>query len=138
MKNIIRGLLILMMIISFFPAFSSADMIIFPAQGQTAEQQQKDEGDCRQWAMENTGVDPVKLAQQPVDTSAPKQGGAVGGAARGALLGTAVGAIAGDAGKGAAIGATVLIPGYVLPLQHYLLSLFFASQPFITVTALKK
>jgi len=83
-------------------------MIIYPAKGQTAELQQKDEGECTAWAKQNTGVDPVAVAQtqasQPAAPSGP-QGQRVRGAARGALAGAAVGAIAGDAGKGAAIGA---------------------------------
>jgi hypothetical protein len=94
-------------ILWLFCTLASAEMIIFPAKGQTPEQQQKDESECRQWATGNTGVDPVQLANQPVVGSAPQQGGAVKGAARGALLGVVGGAIAGDAGKGAAIGAGV-------------------------------
>lgn len=96
-----------MAMFGFFATSASAEMIIFPAKGQTQEQKQRDEGECRQWAMNNTGVDPAQLAQQPVNTAPPQQGGAVRGAARGALVGTAVGAIAGDTGKGAAIGATL-------------------------------
>ncbi len=89
-------------------------MFIYPAEGQSAEQQQADEAACMQWAESQTG-----LVLQPgsVDTQAAAdasrqqaadatQGAAVGGAARGALAGVAIGAIAGDAGTGAAIGAT--------------------------------
>ena len=89
-------------------------MFIYPAEGQSPEQQQADEAACMQWAESQTG-----LVLQPgsVDTQAAAdasrqqaadatQGAAVGGAARGALAGVAIGAIAGDAGTGAAIGAT--------------------------------
>ena len=81
--------------------------IIYPAKGQAADQQQKDEGECSAWAKQNTGVDPVAVAQAGAAAPAPSgpQGERVRGAARGALAGAAVGAIAGDAGKGAAIGA---------------------------------
>ena len=84
-----------------------AQMIIYPAKGQTAAQQQKDEGECTVWAKQTTGVDPAALAQAQASQPAPSgpQGERVRGAARGALAGAAVGAIAGDAGKGAAIGA---------------------------------
>ena len=84
-----------------------AQMIIYPAKGQTAAQQQKDEGECTVWAKQNTGVDPAAVAQAQASQPAPSgpQGERVRGAARGALAGAAVGAIAGDAGKGAAIGA---------------------------------
>jgi putative Ca2+/H+ antiporter (TMEM165/GDT1 family) len=88
-------------------------MFIYPAEGQSPEQQQADEEACTQWAEAQTG-----LVLQPgsVDTQAAAdaaqqeaadetQGAAVAGAARGALAGVAIGAIAGDAGTGAAIGA---------------------------------
>jgi hypothetical protein len=65
-------------IVSGIPA-AAQQPIAYPAKGQTAEQQQKDLGECQAWAKQTTGVDPV----------------AVGGA------------IAGDAGEGAAIGAVV-------------------------------
>jgi len=84
-----------------------AKLMVYPAKGQSAEQQSADEGACMSWASKQTGFDPTApmqpttpppQAQQPT-TSAGK------GALRGALGGLVVGAIAGDAGKGAAIGA---------------------------------
>jgi YMGG-like Gly-zipper len=90
------------------------NLVIYPAKGQSAEQQSKDELECQGWAKQNTGVDPLALASEaaqpppvsaaPADTSRPG-GQRVKGAARGAVGGAAIGAIAGDAGKGAAIGA---------------------------------
>ena len=81
--------------------------IVYPAKGQSAAQQQRDEGECGVWAKNNTGVDPAALAMQPPPAAETGAGGQrVRGAARGALAGTAIGAIAGDTGKGAAIGAT--------------------------------
>ncbi len=86
---------------------SSAETIVYPAQGQSQEQQKKDEGECRLWATEKTGVDPLEVAKVASNQSAPQQDRkVVKGAAGGALAGVAVGAIASDAGKGAAIGAT--------------------------------
>lgn len=85
-------------------------LIIYPAKGQSPQQQQKDQGECQVWATQSTGIDPVALAQAPAPApSGPAVGGGerVGGAARGALGGLAIGAIAGDAGEGAAIGAVV-------------------------------
>ena len=74
---------------------------VYPQKGQTAEQQAKDQNECKQWAQGQTAS-----AQQ---AAVPPQGnrlrGTAGGAARGAAGGAAIGAIAGDAGKGAAIGA---------------------------------
>lgn len=87
--------------------------IIYPAEGQSPEQQKQDEGECYNWAVQQTNWDPIAGAQQAgqqIDQAGQQaqatQGQAVRGAARGAVAGVAIGAIAGDAGKGAAIGAT--------------------------------
>ena len=84
--------------------------IAYPAKGQSAQKQSKDEGECYTWAKQSTGVDPAELAAAPP----PQQtGSTVGGgerlrgATRGAVGGAAIGAIAGDAGEGAGIGAVV-------------------------------
>ena len=88
-------------------ATAQQQLIIYPAGGQSPEQQQIDQSECQTWATQTTGVDPVVLAQTPPPAQGSSYGGGerVGGAARGALGGLAIGAIAGDAGKGAAIGA---------------------------------
>lgn len=82
--------------------------MVYPAKGQDQAQQNKDEGECHQWAVQKSGVDPAQLAAQASSGAVYQQHhAALGGAARGGLLGLAVGAIAGDAGEGAAIGAAV-------------------------------
>lgn len=84
--------------------------IIYPARGQGAAQQNRDEGECHVWAKNSTGVDPAAVARQPVpQETGPAAGGGerARGAARGAVGGAAIGAIAGDAGEGAGIGAVV-------------------------------
>ena len=82
------------------------DIFVYPAKGQTKEQQEQDEFACYKWAKEQTGVDPTQPVQQAA--AAPPPGREVGrGAARGAAIGAIGGAIGGDAGKGAAIGAGV-------------------------------
>lgn len=87
-------------------AFAQTQPIVYPAKGQSPQQQDKDDGECYVWAKQNTGVDPAAVAQAP---AAPQQtqpsGERVRGAARGAAGGAAIGAVAGDAGEGAAIGA---------------------------------
>jgi len=95
------------------PTLAQIGMIIYPAGGQTPEQQQADEAACTQWAESQTGlklqaggVDLDSAAQAARQQAAQAtQGAAVAGAAKGAVAGVAIGAIAGDAGKGAAIGA---------------------------------
>jgi hypothetical protein len=85
---------------------SGLKLIVFPAKGQSKDQQKKDEFECYKWSIEQTGIDPLNLpkVQAPEAQSGPT-GGGVKGAAKGAAAGVAIGAIAGDAGKGAAIGA---------------------------------
>jgi hypothetical protein len=99
------------------PALSSnpANLAIFPAKGQTPEQQRADESAAYDWASQQTRWDPYQakaaLDQQGNSATAAAdtaRGGAIKGGAGGAALGAAIGAIAGDAGKGAAIGATSL------------------------------
>lgn len=87
--------------------------VIFPAKGQSPEQQKQDETAAYDWATQQTGWDPyaeydklVEKGYAAAETAHAAKGGAVKGAAGGALLGVAIGAIAGDAGMGAAIGAT--------------------------------
>jgi len=84
----------------------AANVIAYPAKGQSQDQQKTDENECYKWAKEQSGIDilnPPKVEAAPVDT-APK-GEAVKGAAKGAAVGAAVGSISGDAGDGAAVGA---------------------------------
>jgi hypothetical protein len=86
---------------------SSLGVVAYPSKGQSAQQQNKDEGECYAWAKQQTGIDPVATASQPTKQEGPAVGGGqrLRGAARGAAGGAAIGAIAGDAGKGAGIGA---------------------------------
>ena len=91
------------------------NLAIFPAKGQSPEQQRADETAAYDWATQQTRWDPYQakaaLDQQSMasaNAANGARGGAFKGAAGGALAGVAIGAIAGDAGKGAAIGATSL------------------------------
>ncbi len=99
---------------------STLDVYVFPADGQTTDQQSKDEAECYNWAVSNTGSDPFDLQkqneqaqaqaeQQVAQTQAATQGagakGAVKGAAAGALIGEVTG---GDAGDSAVMGAAAV------------------------------
>ena len=98
---------------------ATMNVYVFPAEGQTAEQQSKDEAECYTWAVKNTGSDPFELAkkaeQQQKQTQQAKEEVAQAGkgaGAKGALAGAAAGALIGeiasdDPGTGAAIGAGV-------------------------------
>ncbi len=94
------------------PSTNPTERVIYPAEGQTGEQQLSHQLECYRFSTTQTGWDPHQaeavLQEQHGAAMAQMQGaqgGAVGGAARGALAGLAIGAIAGDAGQGAAIGA---------------------------------
>jgi hypothetical protein len=47
--------------------------IIDPAKGQSPQRQQSDTADCRLWAKQTTGVDPVVLAQQASGAQVSRQ-----------------------------------------------------------------
>lgn len=81
--------------------------IIYPANGQTMEQQGADEAQCRGWAQQQTGVSPQSTPPEYY-SSGYSSPGVVGGAARGAALGAIGGEIMhDDAGQGAKAGAAV-------------------------------
>lgn len=109
--RLIKRLRVGIALVALTPAALLAQQpIVYPAKGQSAQQQQKDDGDCYVWAKQSTGIDPAVVAQTaPPQETGPATGGGerARGAARGALGGAAIGAIAGDAGEGAGIGAVV-------------------------------
>lgn len=105
-----RFLAATMVALAAAPCVLAQDIIAYPSQGQSQEQQQRDRFDCYQWAVTQTGFDPQRQTYATAPTgTAPGQGGptVLRGAARGAALGAVGGAIGGDAGKGAAVGAGV-------------------------------
>lgn len=93
----------------------SLGLYVFPAKGQNTQQQNTDEAACYNWALQQTGVNPMGPAPNAdsaakvwmTKASSETQGAAVVGGAKGAAAGTAIGAIAGNTGEGAAIGAVV-------------------------------
>lgn len=93
-------------------------VFVFGKNGQSADQQLKDESECYGSARQMTGIDPKAAApagktaeqkaaeqQEAAKNAQQAKGGRAAGAARGAAGGAAIGAIAGDAGKGAGAGA---------------------------------
>jgi hypothetical protein len=107
MRSNIPTLLAVLALGALFASASVAqDLVIYPKGGQDAEQQKKDEYECHEWAVGQSGFDPINApsAADAVPAEA-KKGGLLRGGAKGAAGGAVIGAIAGDAGKGAAIGA---------------------------------
>jgi hypothetical protein len=97
---------------------SSAGLMVYASNGQSADQQAQDEAQCFNWARDQSGYDPMN---PPTPANGPPisggsdgdvAAGALGGAAIGAAGGAVIGAVAGNAGKGAGIGAlTGLLAG---------------------------
>lgn len=108
-------------------AAAGAGIYAYPVNGQSQEQQQRDEYECHRWAVQQTGFDPSTATppQQSADGSASDdsspgflgiggdrnlfggRGNVVSDAGTGAALGAIGGAIAGDAGTGALVGAGI-------------------------------
>jgi hypothetical protein len=78
---------------------------VYPAKGQTVEQQERDQFECHEWATKDTGVDPVALAEAQPGGATPSSN--EGGAARGAGIGAMRGAAEGNAAAGAARGVGI-------------------------------
>jgi len=103
-------------LLTFTSISFAQEFFVFPSQGQSQEQMDRDKVECQVWARQQTGFDPL---QTPTVTTAPptqgaRQGGILRGGARGAVAGTVAGAIAGSTGRGAAIGASsgALVGGF--------------------------
>jgi hypothetical protein len=96
-----------LVIAATFAASASAQQFVYPAKGQSPEQQKKDEGQCHTWAVQQSKYDPTKPPQQTAAAKPPTTatGTTPGAGARGAARGAVVGGIMGDAGAGAAAGA---------------------------------
>jgi len=52
---------------------STLEVYVFPADGQAADQQSKDEAECYNWAVSNTGSDPFELQKQDEAVTAQAQ-----------------------------------------------------------------
>ena len=100
--------LTLMTIVAALALPASAQQYVYPAKGQTPQQQKADEGACYTWAVQQSGFEPAKpppppaAPAQPTTATGTTPGAGVRGAARGAVVGEI---IADDAGAGAAVGA---------------------------------
>src|SRR5262245_48646752 len=87
---------------------AAEDVYVYPAKGQSDKQQARDQEECHDWAVKQTGVDPVKLAEATSETQGSTGGGplkeAVGGAGLGALRGSITGESGEMAGRGVGMG----------------------------------
>ena len=108
-KRFAAFLLVFGALVLAIPALAAAQPYVYPARGQSPQQQEFDRGQCYSWAVQQSGFDPAnpQVYSGPPPTAGAPQGGLFRGAAGGAAMGAIGGAIGGDAGKGAAIGAAV-------------------------------
>ena len=86
---------------------SSLGVVAYPPEDKTAQQIKDDEAHCYNWAVGNTGIDPIATANQQTyeEPEKRRRGQVAGGAAAGAAVGVIVGDNRESAAKGAAIGA---------------------------------
>jgi hypothetical protein len=106
--TVFLGVWLIAYFVTVSTVLAQSDMFIYPKEGQSDAQLEKDKYECYTWAKKQTGFDPMEVprATSPPPKQEAKKGGALRGAVGGALLGAAIGEIASDdAGKGAAIGA---------------------------------
>ena len=52
---------------AFLSTTAQSGLFVYPQQGQGREQQDQDEYQCYKWAKDNSGVDPSRPAQGPID-----------------------------------------------------------------------
>ena len=104
-NNVQRALALL--IVGLFASGASSQQFVYPAKGQSPEQQKKDEAQCHTWAVQQSKYDPTKPPQQTAAAKPPTTatGTTPGAGVRGAARGAVVGGVMGDAGAGAAAGA---------------------------------
>src|SRR6185436_11204204 len=81
---------------------ASVGLQAYPSKGQDARQQNIDEGECYNWAKQNSGYDPsspppAAVAQKVEPPPAQPTGARARGAVRGAAAGAVVGEVAGGA-----------------------------------------
>jgi hypothetical protein len=87
---------------------AGAQQFVYPAKGQSPEQQKNDEAACYTWAVQQSGFDPARppqpapAATPPTTATGTAPGAGIRGAARGAVVGEIV---SDDARTGAAAGA---------------------------------
>jgi predicted lipid-binding transport protein (Tim44 family) len=115
-KEVIMKLLLLTFVLIVLLSFGAGSVIaqepiIYPAQGQSQDQLEKDKFECYTWAKGETGFDPMQVptASSPAPSQEKKSvgGSALKGGAVGGIGGAVLGGIVGGkkkAKKGAVIG----------------------------------
>jgi predicted lipid-binding transport protein (Tim44 family) len=102
----IRSTLAAGLVLACATGAAAQDVFVYPARNQSPDQMARDKEECHDWSVQQTGVDPVKMA---AEAQAPQQkGGEGGGMAGGAAMGAARGAMSGGSvGAGAMQGVGI-------------------------------
>ncbi len=98
MKQVTFITLLLFFSILLAGPVSAQDPIVYPAQGQSEDQMEKDKYQCYSWAKNQTGFDPMKTPT--TTTGAPAKEKEVWGAGKTGVAGGATGAVVGGLTKG--------------------------------------
>ena len=85
-----------------------AQTYVYPAKGQSPEQQAQDEAACHSWATQQTGFDPAQPASAPVAPAPAPAPVASGGRVRGAAAGATAAAITDNDKSDAALAGAVV------------------------------
>lgn len=89
-------------------------IFVYPKEGQSEEQLNKDMAECEMWTFDQIGFPPGYVADEDAGKGKVSKNAAIGTVA-GAGLGAAAGAAGGKPGKGAAVGAAAgLIGGLIV------------------------
>ena len=109
MLNIRNSLLAVLCGVCMAATSMAQELMIFPNDDQTADQQEADKFACYGWAKGETGFDPmvVPTATKPPPQQEAKQGGMGRGAVRGAAVGQLAGGDSSSTKSGAAAGAAM-------------------------------
>ena len=112
MSEIKWAIAILVFAVFLVSHVQAQELIIYPAQGQSSEQMEKDKFECYSWAKGQTGFDPMQMPTATTPAPSQKKKSVGGSMLKGGLVGGGGGAIIGGiargkkgAKKGAAIGA---------------------------------
>lgn len=99
--------LLLISMIALAGSALAQELIVYPNDNQSPDQQEQDQFQCYSWAKGQSGFDPMAppTATAPPPKKEAQQGGVGRGAVRGTVTGAAIGAITGDTKQGAKIGA---------------------------------
>ena len=97
MKFPVKPFTIITMLLFSTGSVFASELYIYPAKGQSSEQQEKDKFECYNWAKKDSGFDP--MAVPTTTTAAPSGQQKSGGAVKGALGGAALGAIFGSSSR---------------------------------------